>query len=79
MTKFALFGAGFIGKVHANNIAAHPRAELQYIYDINSEAAEQLASLYERARYAPPGEPLPEAALATARRDLCLLAGVPAA
>jgi len=44
MTKFALFGAGFIGKVHANNIAAHPRAELQYVYDINSEAAEQLAS-----------------------------------
>ena len=44
MTKFALFGAGFIGRVHANNIAAHPRAELRYIYDINSEAAEQLAS-----------------------------------
>jgi hypothetical protein len=41
------------------------------------QAALQLASLYERARYAPPGEPLPEAALATARRDLCLLAGVP--
>jgi myo-inositol 2-dehydrogenase/D-chiro-inositol 1-dehydrogenase len=44
MTKFALFGAGFIGKVHANNIAAHPRAELRYIYDINTEAAGQLAS-----------------------------------
>ena len=40
-------------------------------------AAEQLAFLYERARYAPPGEPLPETALATAQRDLCLLAGVP--
>src|SRR2546425_5415550 len=44
MTKFALFGAGFIGRVHANNIAAHPRAELRYIYDINTEAAGQLAS-----------------------------------
>src|SRR6266702_613050 len=44
MTKFALFGAGFIGKVHANNIAAHPRAKLQYVYDIYTEAAEQLAS-----------------------------------
>jgi myo-inositol 2-dehydrogenase / D-chiro-inositol 1-dehydrogenase len=44
MTKFALFGAGFIGRVHANNIATHPRAELQYVYDINSVAAEQLAS-----------------------------------
>jgi hypothetical protein len=40
-------------------------------------AAEQLALLYERARYAPPAESLPEAALATARRDLCLLGGVP--
>ncbi len=44
MTKFALFGAGFIGKVHANNIAANPRAKLQYVYDIYTEAAEQLAS-----------------------------------
>jgi hypothetical protein len=40
-------------------------------------AADQLASLYEQARYAPPTEPLLEAALTTARRDLCLLAGVP--
>ncbi|HLJ98249.1 MAG TPA: hypothetical protein VKU02_34135 [Gemmataceae bacterium] len=42
-------------------------------------AAEQLAFLYEQARYAPAAEALPEAALATARRDLCLLAGVPLA
>jgi hypothetical protein len=42
-------------------------------------AATQLAALYEQARYAPPGEPLPEAALAAARRDLCLLGGVPVA
>lgn len=44
MTKFALFGAGFIGTVHANNIAAHTRATLEYVYDVNSAAAEQLAS-----------------------------------
>lgn len=44
MTKFALFGAGFIGTAHGNNIAAHPRAELQYVYDVNTEAAEQLAA-----------------------------------
>ena len=40
-------------------------------------AADELASLYEQARYAP--EPLTDAALAAARRDLCFLAGVPAA
>ncbi|GAC1399099.1 MAG: inositol 2-dehydrogenase [Ktedonobacteraceae bacterium] len=46
MMKFALFGAGFIGSVHANNIAAHPRATLQYVYDINIEAAQQVASRF---------------------------------
>src|SRR5690242_18708296 len=44
MTKFALFGAGFIGTIHGNNIAAHPRATLQYVYDVNRAAAEPLAA-----------------------------------
>jgi myo-inositol 2-dehydrogenase/D-chiro-inositol 1-dehydrogenase len=44
MTNFALFGAGYIGQVHGGNIAAHPRAELQYVYDVNTAAAERLAS-----------------------------------
>jgi hypothetical protein len=39
-------------------------------------AAEELASLYERARYAPAVDSLPADALVCARRDLCLLAGV---
>jgi hypothetical protein len=42
-------------------------------------AAEQLAGLYEQARYAPPDEALRPEELAAARRDLCLLAGVAAA
>ncbi len=42
--NFALFGAGFIGTVHGNNIAAHPRANLRYVYDVNVPAAEQLAT-----------------------------------
>ena len=46
MVKFALFGAGLIGSVHANNIAAHPRAILRYVYDVNSAAAEQVASRF---------------------------------
>ena len=44
MIKFALFGTGLIGKVHANNIAAHPRATLQYVYDINTHAAQDVAA-----------------------------------
>ena len=39
MMRFALFGAGFIGAVHAANIVKHPEAELVYIYDANSEVA----------------------------------------
>jgi myo-inositol 2-dehydrogenase/D-chiro-inositol 1-dehydrogenase len=41
--KFALFGAGFIGQVHGLNVAAHPRAVLGYVYDVNLAAAEKLA------------------------------------
>jgi myo-inositol 2-dehydrogenase/D-chiro-inositol 1-dehydrogenase len=44
MIKFALFGAGFIGTAHGNNIAAHPQAELQYVYDVNTAAAGQFAA-----------------------------------
>jgi hypothetical protein len=41
-----------------------------------SQAADELATLYEKARYDPaPGE-LPPHELAAARRDLCLLAGL---
>jgi hypothetical protein len=39
-------------------------------------AADELARLYEQARYAPEEEPLTEEDLASARRDLCMLAGV---
>jgi hypothetical protein len=41
-------------------------------------AADELAALYEQARYAPGSEPLPDEALALARRDLCFLAGMAA-
>src|SRR5439155_26690148 len=39
-------------------------------------AAERLAALYEKARYTPADEALSADALATARRELCYLAGV---
>jgi hypothetical protein len=41
-----------------------------------ANAAAELAALYEQARYAPSDGPMPAEALAAARRDLCLLAGV---
>ena len=40
--RFALFGAGRAGTIHARNIAAHPRAELAYIFDVDQAAAQHL-------------------------------------
>ncbi|MBI1773842.1 MAG: inositol 2-dehydrogenase [Proteobacteria bacterium] len=42
--EFCLIGAGFIGPVHAANIAAHPRATLRYVVDLNREAAERIVA-----------------------------------
>ena len=44
MIKFAQFGAGFIGKIHGANIARHPGSKLEYIYDVSTAAAEDLAA-----------------------------------
>ena len=46
MLRFALFGAGRAGRIHGRNIAAHPRAELVFVYDVNREAAERLCGEY---------------------------------
>ncbi|MEH6650382.1 MAG: inositol 2-dehydrogenase [Motiliproteus sp.] len=43
MIGFALFGAGRIGKMHADYIAAHPQAELLYVYDNYQPAASSTA------------------------------------
>ena len=44
MMRFALFGAGRAGTIHANNIAAHPAAELRYIFDVDQAAAQRLGA-----------------------------------
>src|SRR5512145_1886705 len=56
MTKFALFGAGFIGSIHGANIATNPRAELTYVYDVYTEAAEKLAARFGAKVAASPDE-----------------------
>ena len=40
------FGAGRIGKIHAGNIAAHPRSELVGIVDPVADAASALAAVH---------------------------------
>ncbi|MGI9449227.1 MAG: Gfo/Idh/MocA family oxidoreductase, partial [Geminicoccaceae bacterium] len=43
MLRFALFGCGRIGRMHAANLANHPRTELVSVFDVFAEAAEQTA------------------------------------
>lgn len=44
MKKFAIFGAGRIGQIHARNLARHPEAELKYVVDLFPAAAQLLAT-----------------------------------
>ncbi|MEL6189558.1 MAG: Gfo/Idh/MocA family oxidoreductase [Myxococcota bacterium] len=43
MLRFAVCGAGRIGRVHAANIAAHPSAEVAWVLDVDPAAAGALA------------------------------------
>lgn len=43
MTDIALVGAGRIGRMHADNIAAHPRARLAAVHDVDRIAARDVA------------------------------------
>jgi len=44
MVSFAILGCGRIGRMHARNIKAHPRAELLGVYDVVAKAAEEVAA-----------------------------------
>ena len=46
LQRFALIGSGFIGQVHAANLAAHPGIELTLVCDIDSSRAEAVAQRY---------------------------------
>lgn len=46
MPRFALLGAGFIGAVHAANLAANPDVDLALVYDIDATRAARLADAH---------------------------------
>jgi myo-inositol 2-dehydrogenase/D-chiro-inositol 1-dehydrogenase len=46
MIEVALFGAGRIGTIHAGNIARQPGVRLQYVVDVDRNAAQALAGQY---------------------------------
>ncbi|MGH6913555.1 MAG: inositol 2-dehydrogenase [Geminicoccales bacterium] len=43
MIKFAVLGCGRIGRMHAANLARHPRAELAWVFDVAAGAAASVA------------------------------------
>ena len=46
MIDVALFGAGRIGTIHAGNVARQPGVRLQYVVDVDAQAARKLAEPY---------------------------------
>lgn len=44
MLKIAVLGCGRIGRMHAENIAAHPRAKLAGVFDIYQPAADEVSA-----------------------------------
>ena len=44
MLRFALFGCGRIGRMHADNLVAHPNAELAWVYDVVEKAAAEVGA-----------------------------------
>jgi myo-inositol 2-dehydrogenase/D-chiro-inositol 1-dehydrogenase len=46
MLGIAVLGCGRIGRMHAANIAAHPRARLASVYDVNAAAAAEVAAAH---------------------------------
>lgn len=52
MIRFALIGAGFIGRVHARNLAAHPGVAFALVHDVDATRAAEVATSHG-ARVAP--------------------------
>ncbi|AWK89748.1 inositol 2-dehydrogenase [Azospirillum thermophilum] len=44
MVRFAVIGCGRIGRMHARNIKAHPRADVTVVQDVATTAAEETAA-----------------------------------
>lgn len=51
MVRIAVLGIGRIGRMHAENIAAHPRATLAGVYDIHTPAAQDAAEALSVRRF----------------------------
>lgn len=73
MLRIAVLGVGRIGRMHAENIAAHPRTALAGIYDPDEVAAREVAGKLDAARFDSAG-----AVFASADVDAVLIASATA-
>lgn len=69
MTGIAVIGTGRIGRMHAEGVAAHPRARLAGVYDIHAAAAAETAAALGVAQF-----DSVEAVLASSSVDAVLIA-----
>lgn len=51
MVRIAVLGCGRIGRMHAANIAAHPRARLGGVFDVNASAALEVSASLNARRF----------------------------
>jgi predicted dehydrogenase len=54
MVSIAVLGCGRIGRMHAANIAAHPRAMLEGVFDVDEQAARDVAGVLASNASTPP-------------------------
>jgi myo-inositol 2-dehydrogenase/D-chiro-inositol 1-dehydrogenase len=71
MLRIAVLGCGRIGRMHAANIATHPRARLSAVYDIDRSSAEAVA-----ARHSVRASPSADGVFASPDVDAVLVATV---
>ena len=69
MVKIAVLGCGRIGRMHADNIAAHQRAELAGVFDIHQPSSAEIAAKHGVREFASADE-----AFASADVDAVLIA-----
>ncbi|MCB1883778.1 MAG: inositol 2-dehydrogenase [Geminicoccaceae bacterium] len=63
MLRFALFGAGRIGRMHADNLVKHPKAALAWVYDVVEASAGEVAKRHGAERASSVGEALADPAV----------------
>jgi myo-inositol 2-dehydrogenase / D-chiro-inositol 1-dehydrogenase len=71
MVRTALMGCGRIGRMHADNLAAHPGTSLAGVFDVHRPSAEAVA-----ARHGVPVYPDADAVFAAAEVDAILIASI---